>query len=357
MDMPFLFACAAAFGIIIYVLADGLDLGVGILFLLAPRDNDRDLMMASIEPVWDGNETWLVFGGTFLFAAFPPAYYILLPAFYVPIILMLFALIFRGVAFTFRAHARGSRGAWDFAFFGGSIIATFAQGLVLGGFVGGIDVENGVFAGSPLSFLSPLGVLCGLGLIGGYALMGAGWLVWKTVGQTQAFARNAGRAAVALTAIMMAVVSVWTAFSQPEVAERWFSLPNIAWLAPIPVVTAAALVMAWYSLRAGRGAEFKVFALSIIIFLCGFLGLCVSLWPYVVPRQITIWDGAADPQTLAFVGIGLCFVIPIVLAYQFNAYWVFRGKTSLDAFEGDADEVPTIWARRESDPHKEPHLP
>ncbi|OZA95750.1 MAG: ubiquinol oxidase subunit II, partial [Rhizobiales bacterium 39-66-18] len=196
--------------------------------------------------------------------------------------------------FTFRAHARGSRGAWDFAFFGGSIIATFAQGLVLGGFIGGINVENGVFAGSALSFLSPLGVLCGLGLIGGYTLMGAGWLVWKTVGQTQAFARSAGKVAVALTAIMMAVVSIWTALSQPAVVERWFSFPNIAWLAPIPVVAAAALMTAWHSLRTGRCVEFEVFALSIIIFLCGFLGLCVSLWPYVVPRQITIWVDCAS---------------------------------------------------------------
>ena len=357
MDVALLFACVAVFGVIVYVLADGLDLGVGIIFLLAPRDADRDLMMASIEPLWDGNETWLVFGGTFLFAAFPPAYYILLPAFYVPIILMLFALIFRGIAFSFRSHARGTRGAWDFAFFGGSIVAAFAQGLVLGGFIGGVDVTNGVFSGGPLSFLSPLGVLCGLGLVGGYALMGAGWLIWKTEGATQGFARQAGSAACALTAVMMAVVSAWTAWSQPEVAARWFSFPNIAWLAPVPVITAAALMMAWQSLSTGRGAEFQVFVLSIIVFLCGFLGLAVSLWPYVVPRHITIWAGAADPQTLVFVGVGLVFILPIVLAYQFNAYWVFRGKTEFEALEASEDEVPTIWARRGRDTQKELHLP
>ena len=343
MDAPLVFACVATFGVAVYVLADGFDLGIGILFLLAPRDSDRDLMMASIEPVWDGNETWLVFGGTFLFAAFPPAYYILLPAFYLPIILMLFALIFRGIAFSFRGQARGTRKAWDYAFCGGSVIAALAQGLVLGGFINGVDVEYGVFAGGPFSFFSTLGVLCGLGLIGGYALMGAGWLIWKTDGQTQAFARQIGRPALALTAVMMAIVSAWTAWSAPVVSVRWFSWPNIAWLAPIPLVTAAVLIVAWRSLDSKR--EARVFVLSIMAFLLGFFGLAVSLWPYVVPRQVTIWQGAADPQTLWFVGIGLCFILPIVLAYQFNAYWVFRGKTRAEEMHSDGPDALNLWPK------------
>jgi cytochrome d ubiquinol oxidase subunit II len=242
MDIPLIFAFLAVSGVTVYVLADGFDLGVGILFLFAPREVDRDLMMASIEPVWDGNETWLVFGGTFLFAAFPAAYYILLPAFYLPIIFMLFALIFRGIAFSFRSQAGRSRRIWDFAFAGGSLAAAFAQGLVLGGFIGGVNVQNGIFHGSSFSFLSILGILCGLGLIGGYALMGAGWLIWKTDGQTQVFAREIGHAAIILTAAMLAVVSAWTALSEPQVASRWFSWPNIAWLAPIPLISVAALV-------------------------------------------------------------------------------------------------------------------
>jgi cytochrome d ubiquinol oxidase subunit II len=251
MDISLIFAFLAIFGVIVYVLADGFDLAVGILFLFAPREVDRDLMMASIEPVWDGNETWLVFGGTFLFAAFPAAYYILLPAFYLPIIFMLFALIFRGIAFSFRSQAGRSRRIWDFAFAGGSIAAAFAQGLVLGGFIGGVDVQNGIFHGSPFSFLSILGILCGLGLIGGYALMGAGWLIWKTDGQTQVFAREIGHAAIILTAAMLAVVSAWTALSEPQVASRWFSWPNIAWLAPIPLISVAALLAAWRALWSG----------------------------------------------------------------------------------------------------------
>ncbi|HJZ13891.1 MAG TPA: cytochrome d ubiquinol oxidase subunit II, partial [Stellaceae bacterium] len=248
MDIPVVFALLAVFGVAVYVLADGFDLGVGILSFFAPREADRDLMMASIEPVWDGNETWLVFGGTLLFAAFPAAYYILLPAFYLPIMFMLFALISRGIAFAFRDRAGRSRRIWDFAFAGGSLLAAFAQGLVLGGFIGGVDVQSGIFHGSPLSFLSFLGVLCGLGLIGGYALMGAGWLIWKTDGQTQVFAREIGHAAVILTAAMLAVVSAWTALSEPQVADRWFSWPNIVWLAPIPLISVAALVATWRAL-------------------------------------------------------------------------------------------------------------
>ena len=354
MDIPLIFAFLAIFGVIVYVLADGFDLGVGILFLFAPREVDRDLMMASIEPVWDGNETWLVFGGTFLFAAFPAAYYILLPAFYLPIIFMLFALIFRGIAFSFRSQAGRSRRIWDFAFAGGSLAAAFAQGLVLGGFIGGVNVQNGIFHGSPFSFLSILGILCGLGLIGGYALMGAGWLIWKTDGQTQVFAREIGHAAIILTAAMLAVVSAWTALSEPQVASRWFSWPNIAWLVPIPLISVAALVAAWRALWSGPDS--RLFMLSILIFLLGFFGLAVSLWPYVVPRHITIWDGAADPQTLWFVGIGLCFILPIVLAYQFHAYWVFRGKTRVETSADDRDTSPHIWARHTSGQHKGLHL-
>ena len=350
MDLPLIFALLAAFGVAVYVLADGFDLGVGILFLLAPRDGDRDLMMASIAPVWDGNETWLVFGGTLLFAAFPAAYYILLPAFYVPIILMLFGLLFRGIAFSFRGQQRGSPKMWDLAFACGSLVATFAQGLVLGGFINGIVVQNGMFAGGSLDFLSVLGVLCGLGLVGGYALMGAGWLIWKVDGPTQSFARNAGHAALILTAVMMAVVSVWTAYSDWQVAARWFSWPNIVWLAPAPVLTAVVLATAWFAL-AERG-DARVFLLSIATFLLGFFGLAVSLWPYIVPRHITIWDGASDPQSLRFAAVGVAVILPIVLAYQFQAYWIFRGKTKLEQDDGERIRSPHIWARRAST-----HLP
>jgi cytochrome bd ubiquinol oxidase subunit II len=337
-DLPALFAAVAAFCVVIYVLADGFDIGVGILFLLAPGNEDRDLMMASIEPVWDGNETWLVMGGTLLFAVFPAGYYVLLPAFYLPVMFMLFALISRGIAFEFRLQTERYRWVWDRAFAGGSVLAALCQGLFLGGLIDGVSVRNGMFAGGTFDFLSPLGVLCGIGLVAGYALLGAGWLIWKTEGATQAFARAAARSAVILTAAMMLLVSAWSALSVPAVAERWFAWPNIAYLAPVPVVTAAVLLTLWR--RIWSRLELEPFLLAIVVFLLGFMGIVVSLWPYVVPRQITIWDGISDPQTIAFVGTGAAFIIPIVLAYQAHAYWVFRGKTRRHDSYGESSRVP-----------------
>lgn len=324
--VPLLFAGLATFCVTVYVLADGLDLGVGILFLLAPRNADRDLMMATVEPVWDANETWLVMGGTLLIAAFPAGYYVLLPAFYLPIMFMLFALIFRGIAFEFRLQATRFRFIWDIAFAGGSVLATFCQGLILGGLIGGVPMENGMFAGGTFSFFSLLGVLCGIGLIGGYGLIGAGWLIWKTEGPTQVFAREIARAALILTAAMMALVSVWSAWSVPDVAERWFAWPNLLLLAPVPVVTIGVIVAIWRGLW--EGAEVRTFLLALTLFALGLIGLVVSLWPYVVPRNVTVWDGIADPQALAFIGVGIVVILPIVLAYQAHAYWVFRCKTS-----------------------------
>lgn len=334
-ELPVLFAAVVAFCVVVYVLADGFDLGIGILFLVAPRNEDRDLMMASVEPVWDGNETWLVMGGTLLLATFPAGYYVLLPAFYLPVMFMLFALIFRGIAFEFRVQAGSLRWVWDIAFAGGSILATLCQGFILGGLINGVVMQDGMFAGGTFDFVSVLGLVCGVGLIGGYALLGAGWLIWKTDGPTQVFAREVAHSALILTAAMMLLVSAWSAWSVPEIAARWFAFPNIALLAPVPVVTAAVLLTIWRRIWIGR--EVEVFLLAILVFLLGFAGLVVSLWPYVVPRHVTIWDGVADPQTLAFAGTGVAIIIPIVLAYQAHAYWVFRGKTRhLQGYGGGA---------------------
>lgn len=332
--LPVIFAGAVAFCVVVYVLADGFDLGIGILFLIAPREADRDLMMASVEPVWDGNETWLVMGGTLLLATFPAGYYVLLPAFYLPIVVMLFALIFRGVAFEFRLQTKTFRWVWDLAFAGGSIVATLCQGFVLGGLIGGVNVgSDGMYAGGAFDFITLLGLVCGAGLLGGYALLGAGWLIWKTDGATQVFAREVAHAALIVTAAMMLIVSAWSAWSTPEVAARWFAWPNIAWLAPVPILTCAVLIAIWR--RIWTGAEIGTFLLAILVFFLGFAGLVVSLWPYVVPRHVTVWDGIGDPQTLQFVGVGVLIIIPIVLAYQAHAYWVFRGKTShLDGYGG-----------------------
>jgi len=331
---PILFAAAVAFCVVVYVVADGFDLGVGILFLAAPREEDRDVMMTSIEPVWDANETWLVMGGTLLFAAFPAGYYALLPAFYLPIMFMLFALIFRGIAFAFRLQTVRFRMLWNIAFAGGSILAALCQGFVLGGLIDGVPMQAGMFAGGSFSFFSILGLLCGIGLIGGYALLGAGWLIWKTEGPTQVFAREVAHAALILTGVAMVLVSGWSALSVTEVADRWFAWPNIAYLAPVPLVTAAVILAIWRRIWVGRDVE--TFVLALVLFLLGVLGLVVSMWPYVVPRHVTIWDGAADPQTLAFIGIGIAIIIPIVLAYQGHAYWVFRGKTRHEVGYGNS---------------------
>jgi cytochrome d ubiquinol oxidase subunit II len=331
--LPVVFFGLVGFCVAVYVLADGFDLGVGILFLIAPREKDRELMMASIEPVWDGNETWLVMGGTLLLAAFPAGYYVLLPAFYLPVMFMLFALIFRGIAFGFRQQTTEFRWVWDLAFAGGSILATICQGLILGGLINGVAMQGGMYSGGTFDFFSFLGLLCAAGLIGGYALLGAGWLIWKTDGETQVFAREVAHSALILTAAMMLLVSAWSAWSVPEVANRWFSWPNIAYLAPVPLITAGILFTIWRGIWVGR--EVGTFVMALLVFLLGFIGLVVSMWPYIVPRHITIWDGVADPQSLAFIGTGIAIVIPMVLAYQAHAYWIFRGKTrQLEGYAG-----------------------
>jgi len=335
MDLPLIFACVAAGAVGLYVLADGFDLGIGLLFLLAPREQDRDVMMESIAPLWDGNETWLVFGGALLWTAFPIAYYVLLPAFYLPLMIMLFALIFRGIAFEFRFQARQFRRVWDYAFAGGSLLAVLAQGLVLGGFIGGVPVENGVFSGGTFSCLTVLGLLCAGGLVGGYALLGAGWLIWKTDGRTQMFGRKIGHAAVILTAACMALVSGWTAFTVPEVAERWFGWPRVLQLAPMPLAATVAVLLIWRALWGS--SQSRPFVLTIVLFLLGFGGLAVSLWPYVVPRHATVWSAASDGATLRFVGVGMLVILPIILGYLGHAYWVFRGKTVLEGGYGTPD--------------------
>jgi cytochrome d ubiquinol oxidase subunit II len=335
------------------VLADGFDLGIGVLFLLAPRNRDRDLMMQSVAPVWDGNETWIVFGGTLLWVAFPICYYVLLPAFYLPLVLMLFALILRGIAFGFRFQAGTFRFMWDIAFAGGSVLAVVAQGLVLGGFIGGVPVVNGAFAGGPFTCLTFLGLLCAAGLLGGYGLLAAGWLIWKTDGPTQTFGREIGQAALLLTMGSMAVVSIWSALTVPEIAHRWFSFPRILPLALLPLAMASVAMLIWWSFWKTDGAG--VFCLTIGLFVLGLAGLVVSLWPYVVPWQATIWSAAADDTSLAFAGVGLVVILPVILGYLAHAYWVFRGKTTIEPGGYDA-AVASHAARRTSAGNTALHL-
>lgn len=354
MDLTLFFALIIVLGVAIYVVADGFDLGIGILFLLAPRDHDRDIMMESIAPVWDGNETWLVFGGTLLVAAFPIGYSVLLPAFYLPIMLMLFALILRGVAFEFRFQAGRARRVWDFAFSGGSLVATLCQGLILGGFIQGVPMQNNAFSGDAFSFLNILGLLCGLGLVGGYALLGAGWLIWKTSGSTQTFGREVGHAALILTACMMLIVSGWTALTEPDVATRWFAWPQILPLSLLPIGAAVVAVLVWRSLWSKR--EHAAFVLGLALFVLGFAGLAVSLWPYVIPRHVTIWDAAADHTTQVVIAVGVAIVLPIVIAYMGHAYWVFRGKATQAYDQAEAQPMPSAACRRSASLQTDLHL-
>lgn len=332
--LPILFAIAMTFGIAMYVISDGFDLGVGILFLLAPTEHDRDLMMNSIAPIWDGNETWLVFGGTVLIAAFPVTYATVLPAFYLPLVLMLFGLIFRGVAFEYRFRARAGRPLWDWAFSAGSILATFTQGLVLGGYINGIAVQNEVFAGSAYGILTPFALVCGLGLLAGYALLGATWLICKTVGSTRDFGRAAAIPSLALSALFLLAISIWTPLDHRYVALRWFSAPDIHYIWIPPLLTALVLYGIWRALH--RAHDAMPFVLSIVLFLLALLGLGISLWPYAVPYSVTLWQAASSTSTLIFLGIGTVVILPIILLYLAYAHWVFRGKSSGGGYGTDA---------------------
>jgi cytochrome bd ubiquinol oxidase subunit II len=329
LDLPLIWAAIIVLAVIMYVLLDGFDLGVGVLFPYLGSDAERDVAMNSVAPIWDGNETWLVLGGAGLFAAFPLAYAVILPGTYLPLLVMLIALIFRGVAFEFRFKASKNRHWWDRAFHYGSLFATFAQGLVLGTFIGGFEVEGRAFAGGMWDWLSPFSALTGVALISGYALLGATWLIMKTAGALQHRCYDLARRLLVAVLVFIGIVSIWTPFLDPDIAARWFGWPNIGYLSPVPLVTAA---VAWWHWRAlGRGAEVLPFVLTMVLFLLSFLGLGISLWPNLIPPDISIWEAAAPPETQSFVLIGTVILLPVVLGYTAVTYYVFRGKVRAGA--------------------------
>ena len=324
LDLPLIWASIIVIGVVMYVLLDGFDLGVGILFPFLPTDQDRDVAMSSVAPIWDGNETWLVLGGAGLFAAFPLAYAVILPGTYLPLLIMLLGLIFRGVAFEFRFKAQTSRHLWDNAFHYGSLAATVAQGLVLGTFIQGFEVEDRQFVGSMLDWLTPFTLMTGAALIAGYALLGATWLVLKTEGPLQDRCYRLARGLLLAVLAFVGIVSLWTPLLDPEIAQRWFSWPNLAYLSPVPVVTALVVLALWRALA--RRREVLPFVLSLGLFLLSFLGLGISLWPNVIPPDISIWEAAAPPETQIFVLVGVLPLLPVILAYTAFTYFVFRGK-------------------------------
>ncbi|MBA1204651.1 cytochrome d ubiquinol oxidase subunit II [Pseudomonas capeferrum] len=328
-DLPLIWAVIIIFGIMMYVVMDGFDLGIGILFPFVKDDRDRDVMMNTVAPVWDGNETWLVLGGAGLYGAFPLAYSVVLSALYLPLMLMLTGLIFRGVAFEFRfkAHAE-KRHLWDKAFIGGSLVATFFQGVALGAFIEGFKVVDRSYAGGSLDWLTPFALFSGLGLIVAYALLGCTWLIVKTQGPLQEQMHDLGRPLALVLLAVIGVVSLWTPLAYPNIAERWFTLPNLFWFLPVPILV---LVTLYGLLRSvARRAHYTPFLLTLVLIFLGYSGLGISIWPNIIPPSISIWDASAPPQSQGFMLVGTLFIIPLILGYTFWSYYVFRGKVTHD---------------------------
>jgi len=329
LDLPTIWAGLLALAIFIYVILDGFDLGIGLAFPFLKTDACRDQAMNSVAPVWDGNETWLVLGGGGLMAAFPLAYAVVMPALYAPFIAMILALVFRGVAFEYRWRDKAHEKVWDRSFFFGSWLATFTQGIVLGAFVQGIEVEGRAYAGGWWDWLTPFTLMCGVALTAGYALLGSTWLVMKTEGdlreQSYAFAK---KAAVAMI-VFMGIVSVWTPFLSPEIAERWFTFPQLLFVMPVPtLVFICVAALGWGLVK--RIDRVPFFA-TIGLFFLSFIGLGIGITPYIVPRAITIAEAAAPDKSLLFMLVGAVILLPMILAYTAYSYWVFRGKMDPEA--------------------------
>ena len=317
-----------AVGVFLYVLLDGFDLGVGILYAFAPDTPSRNLLMNSIAPVWDGNETWLILGVVGLLVAFPLAFAIIIPAVYFPVLIMLLSLVFRGVAFEFRYRDAAHRGFWDHGFFYGSIMATFAQGVVLGAFIQGFDVHGRAFTGSSFDCFTPFSVMTGLALVFGYGLLGAGWLIMKTSGTLQARVRRQGAWCLAGVIACITAVSIWTPLLDADIAHRWLSWPNVLLLSPVPLMTAIAALGTFLALRGE--SEAGPFVGAVGLFLMSYVGIAISLWPMIVPHHYSLWEAASSPSTQAFLLVGTLFLLPTVLLYTSWSYWVFRGKVRAD---------------------------
>ncbi|MET3723660.1 cytochrome d ubiquinol oxidase subunit II [Sphingomonas trueperi] len=329
-DLATVWACIIAFAIFAYVVMDGFDLGIGILFPTLKVGAERDQAMNSIAPVWDGNETWLVMGGGGLMAAFPLAYAVILPATYPLVIAMLLGLVFRGVAFEYRWRDPRHRPAWDLAFCIGSVVATFAQGVMLGAVLQGIHVVGRAYAGGSFDWLTPFSLLTGVSLLAGYAMLAASWLIGKTHGQVQDQARRMAFRLGILTIIAMAAVSLATPFLAIDYWHRWLRMPGVLFTAQVPLATAIVTVLFFWSLK--RARERLPFLVALGMFGLGFIGLGISMFPYVVPRALTIWDTAAPQSSQIFMLVGAVFILPLILGYTGWAYYVFRGKTVTEGY-------------------------
>ncbi|MEE4289480.1 MAG: cytochrome d ubiquinol oxidase subunit II [Erythrobacter sp.] len=330
MDLTVIWAFIIAFAVFAYVVMDGFDLGIGILFPTIRVGQGRNRAMNSIAPVWDGNETWLVLGGGGLFAAFPLAYAVVLPATYPLIIAMLLGLVFRGVAFEYRWRDPAHRAFWDWAFFTGSLVAAMSQGMTLGALLQGIEVTGRAYSGNWLDWLTPYTLLTGLGTVAGYALLGSTWLIWKLDGGAQKHARWLALRAAIATIVLMGAVSVYNVTLNAEYAERWLTAPEVYFAAPVPILTAIIAASMIAAIRTDRHS--KPFWLAIALFFLGMAGLGVTMWPYVVPPGITIWDAAAPEKSQIFMLVGVAITMPLIIGYTAWAYWVFRGKVADEGY-------------------------
>lgn len=333
--LPVVWFGIIGFGVLMYVLLDGFVLGLGILAPFARDEAQLDHMMNTAAPIWDGNETWLVLGGAGLLAAFPKAYAVVLSALYLPVLAMLLALIFRGVAFEFRFKGQGfAKRAWGAAFSLGSIVTAFMQGVILGALVTGLPLHEGRYAAGPFGWFSPFSMLTGAALVFGYALLGTGWLVLKTEGPLHQLARAMARPLVLAVLVFMGLVSAWLPFLDSRLMARWFADGNFVWLSPVPVLTAAAAFMLWRDALPSRDAkshDARPFLWTLALFLLGFAGLVLGIWPFIVPPQLTIWDAASPPESQGFLLWGLIFLLPLILGYTAWSYSVFRGKVAADS--------------------------
>lgn len=325
-DLSLIWFVIIVFATLMYIVMDGFDLGIGILFPATRDAVDRDVMVNSVAPVWDGNETWLVLGGAGLFGAFPLAYAVIIDALTIPLTLMLIGLIFRGVAFEFRFKATEThRRFWDISFMVGSMLATFTQGIVVGAVLNGFKVEGRTFRGGALDWLTPFNLFCGLGLMVAYALLGASWLVMKSNEPLQGRMRAVAKKLLLAMLAVIAVISLWTPLTHAAVADRWFSLPNMWFFAPVPILVLLLSLWLWRSLANPDHHSLPFIQTLGLIFL-GFSGLGISIWPHIIPPDITLWQAAAPPQSQGFMLVGALLIIPVILVYTFWSYYVFRGK-------------------------------
>lgn len=326
-DLAFVWTILIATAVLLYVVLDGFDLGIGILFPLFPETKDREVMMNTVAPVWDGNETWLILGGGGLFAAFPLAYSTLLPAFYAPIIAMLLGLIFRGVAFEYCVRSKDEhRHWWEWSFAAGSTTAAFCQGVMLGAFIQGIEITGRSYSGGWFDWFTPFTATVGLGVVAAYALLGTCWLIMKTEGELQYDLFRVATPIATIVFCFIGLVSLWTPFLDNDIAERWFSWPNIAFVAPVPILVFSCWVLLFTSLRSRH--EYYPFIATLGLFILSYVGFAISMFPYIVPRHFTIWEAANPPESLSFLLYGTVALLPVILCYTAYVYWIFRGKVS-----------------------------